>query len=129
MKAEKSIVESDVNKKQTRDKEKSVYDYDQILEDDILRLIMNPQDTPDNVKNVIALNDTQMITQRQKEIDKGYKSIMEKRHPNTLVFDKNDRLFVGDNNGQIHVWKLFIKGSEVMLLDPYVIKHKEIEGD
>jgi hypothetical protein len=72
----------------------SHYDADTILEDDKLKQIMNPQDVN---KKPMAFGGEKLDTERQNKIDKGYKSIMDKCHPNCLAFDNQGRLFVGDS--------------------------------
>ena len=54
---------------------------------------INPQD----VKKSMAFGGEKLDTERQNKIDKGYKSIMDKCHPNCLAFDNQGRLFVGDS--------------------------------
>lgn len=89
---------------------KSIYEQDEELEDETLRLLMNPQDYLMKAKN-----DPGMTTERseQTEEDKArfmkYKQVIEKRHPNALCFDQEGRLFVGDSQGQINVWRVVIK--------------------
>lgn len=63
------------------------------------------------------------------EISNGYKNLMEKKHPNAIVFDNEGRLFVGDSYGQINVWRIDITFQQVTVVDHFLIKHKEIEGD
>lgn len=127
----KLLKEQNINEPENSKKtavNKDVTDFDAILEDDILKMIMNPQDTPDVLKGAVT-TDMTLNTERQKKVDKGFKSIMEKRHPNCLVFDRNDQLFIGDSNGHIVVFRIQVKNGDVLLFDPYTIKHKEIEGD
>jgi len=65
-------------------KKTSTYEFDEDLEDETLRLIMNPQDTPDNLKNV---TNKKQKNRDEETINKGYKNLLEKKHPNALVFD------------------------------------------
>jgi len=115
---------------------KSIYEYEENLEDETLRLIMNPQDTPDDIKNQYSPTKSTAgnSTEREKAINKGYKNLMEKKHPNALVFDNDGRLFVGDSHGQINVWRVYVDPTQstknmVKIADHFLIKHKEIEGD
>ena len=83
---------------------KSVYEEDDNLEDDTLRLIINPQD------------------------QKGTKYKLEK-HPNAITFDKRDTLYVGDSQGQVHFYRVTVSINRVQVVDHGLIKHKELEGD
>lgn len=91
---------------------KTIYEHGEDLEDETLRLIMNPQDQPDaiNLKNLTGhiKTDNKGQTARDAEISAGYKSLMETKHPNAIVFDNEGRLFVGDSHGQINVWRVLL---------------------
>lgn len=94
---------------------------------------MNPQDQPNsmNLDSLIASpsKKTGGKPSKEKETPKGYKSLMEKKHPNAMVFDNDGRLFVGDSYGQINVWRIAVHFQQVTVVDHFLIKHKEIEGD
>lgn len=62
-------------------------------------------------------------------MDIAFKNIIEKKHPNAMVFDNTGRLFVGDSYGQINVWRIVVNYGQVQVVDHFLIKHKEIEGD
>mmetsp|Transcript_35995 Transcript_35995/g.55291 ORF Transcript_35995/g.55291 Transcript_35995/m.55291 type:complete len:112 (-) Transcript_35995:623-958(-) len=107
---------------------KSIYDLDDNLEDDTLRLLMNPQNV-DSTRIFLHSEKKQHPAKDKK--DSGifeYKKMIEKKHPNALVFDKEGRLFVGDSQGRINVWRVLVR-DDVKVTDHFVIKHKEIEGD
>mmetsp|Transcript_11084 Transcript_11084/g.18565 ORF Transcript_11084/g.18565 Transcript_11084/m.18565 type:complete len:571 (-) Transcript_11084:750-2462(-) len=100
----------------------SIYEQEEELEDETLRLLMNPQ------TNVLLKNPAQdkaqlnrslsehsksakletQTTEKRKEVFQ-FKSMIEKKHPNALTFDSEGRLFVGDSLGQISVWRVVIK--------------------
>ena len=105
---------------------KSIYADDDNLEDETLRLIMNPQDQESHLLLGGANDekDEEEIKHEQK-----MKKLVSRKHPNTLAFDNKDTLFVGDSHGQINVWRISIQFQRVTVVDHYLIKHKEIEGD
>ena len=59
------------------------------------------------------------------------KDKLDQKHPNCLTFDENEGLlFVGDSMGHINVWRIHLNAtSEAKVIDHFLIKHKEIEGD
>lgn len=125
-------VEWDINAKAERElgTKKSVYEYEENLEDDTLRLIMNPQDNSNLLEeNRSPSKSTNLDTDRQQIIDKQYKTLMEKKHPNCLTFDHSGRLFIGDSFGQINVCRIDVNGSDATIVEKFLLKHKEIEGD
>ena len=77
---------------------KSIYEYEENLEDETLRLIMNPQDTPDELKNAFSPQKTKKDNINS-TYTAGYKNLLDKKHPNAMVFDNDGRLFVGDSHG------------------------------
>ena len=83
----------------------SAYDGDENLEDETLRLIMNPQDDAKDNK------------------------VLGHKHPNAMTFDGRETLYVGDSTGRISIWRVMISGFSVTVANHYVITHKEIEGD
>jgi hypothetical protein len=82
---------------------KTIYEHEENLEDETLRLIVNPQEDPNTIdlRNLTGHKKKPKKGQaaRDAEISKGYKSLMETKHPNALVFDNEGRLFVGDSHG------------------------------
>ena len=64
------------------------------------------------------------------KIQHDYKNFIEQKHPNSLAFDSDGRLFVGDSFGQINTWRIDVQnGGNVTAVEHFLIKHKEIEGD
>jgi hypothetical protein len=64
------------------------------------------------------------------KIQHDYKNFIEQKHPNSLAFDSDGRLFVGDSFGQINTWRIDVQnGGNVVAVEHFLIKHKEIEGD
>jgi jouberin len=57
------------------------------------------------------------------------KTILDHRHPNSLVFDEIGRLFIGDSLGSIHMWQLSINSGKFLINKLQLISHKELEGD
>lgn len=109
---------------------KTIYEHEENLEDETLRLIMNPQDTPDLLKDAFSPEKTKKTHDtREDAINRGYKNLFDKKHPNAMVFDQDGRLFVGDSHGQINVWSIRVSIGQVDCIDHQLIKHKEIEGD
>ena len=51
------------------------------------------------------------------------------RHPNYLDFDNSSQLIIGDSLGQIYVWAVNIRGSQLEKTTIRVIKHEELDGD
>jgi hypothetical protein len=37
-----------------------------------------------------------------------YKPVIDQKHPNTIAFDEDGRLFIGDSFGQINTWRIDI---------------------
>ena len=88
------------------DSKKSVYVLEDNLEDETLRLIMNPQDHINQENEQLNSNlDT------EKDNNLGYRQLLNKKHPNALAFDDNGKLYVGDSNGEINVWQIMIEHS------------------
>ena len=89
---------------------KTIYELEDNLEDETLRLIMNPQETPDDIANAMTHSKS---TQANEKFNTGYKNLIENKHPNAMVFDYDGRLFVADSHGQINVWRIAIQFSGV----------------
>lgn len=105
---------------------KSVYAEDDNLEEDTLRLIMNPQDYE---SHHLLGPSGEVLDREDEKMRKKMKQMVQKKHPNTLAFNNRDTLFVGDSHGQINVWRISIQHGRVTVLDHYLIRQKEIEGD
>ena len=90
---------------------------------------MNPQDQEYNMRRDDDKENENEQLKHQQKLIKDYKQIIERKHPNTLTFDHKDRLFVGDSSGQINVWRVNIQYGTISVVDHFLIKHKEIEGD
>lgn len=72
---------------------------------------------------------TNMTTMADLEkVQHEYKNFIEQKHPNSMAFDGDGRLFVGDSFGQINTWRIDIQQG-VVAVEHFLIKHKEIEGD
>ena len=106
---------------------RSQYDQDDNLEDQALRLLLNPQDIENasmsfasepasarpssgvGDKKEASGKDGAFLTPRaHQKLAKDYKHLLEQRHPNTLTFDRRDRLFVGDSKGHITVFRITV---------------------
>jgi hypothetical protein len=113
----------------------SIYELEDNLEDETLRLIMNPQDQNSHkLTSAGGAPDKRLNTKLETEKDSqqlGYRNLLNKKHPNAIVFDDMGRLFVGDSLGQINVWQVNIQFDQVKVPEDlhFLIKHKEIEGD
>jgi jouberin len=57
------------------------------------------------------------------------KTVLEHRHPNSLIFDPYGRLFIGDSQGSIHLYEVRIVNSKLLCNKIKIINHKEIVGD
>lgn len=83
---------------------KSIYAEDDNLEDETLRLIMNPQDQESHQ----LLGNEQERDEQEVKHEQKMRKLVSRKHPNTLAFDSKDTLFVGDSHGQINVWRISI---------------------
>lgn len=77
----------------------------------------------------MAQKGTFLTREVEQELAKNYKTMLEKRHPNCLTFDNNDRIFIGDNIGRITVLRVSINYGNVDIVDHFELIHKEMEGD
>jgi WD40 repeat protein len=55
--------------------------------------------------------------------------LIDTKHPNSIAFDEDGRLFIGDSFGQINTWRVEIIYHQVTAVEHFLIKHKEIDGD
>ena len=106
---------------------KSIYDAEDNLEDETLRLLMNPQDVDFNKR--FTNSEKKGGSDKKDDSIFKYKKLLDKKHPNAMVFDREGRLFVGDSQGHINVWRVSVKFQTISVDDHFQIKHKEIEGD
>ena len=54
---------------------------------------------------------------------------LDHRHPNTVVFDQNGQLYIGDSLGYIHIWELSLDKGTPNLHKIRSITHKDLEHD
>ena len=69
---------------------------------------------------------------KRKDRDKAVlldKTALDHRHPNTIVFDHDGQLYIGDSLGYIHIWELRIINKVITFKEIRVITHKELEHD
>ena len=57
------------------------------------------------------------------------KTAIDHRHPNTIVFDQNGQLYIGDSLGYIHIWELSLEKGTPNLQKIRSITHKDLEHD
>lgn len=113
---------------------KSAFDAPDNLEDEMLRLIMNPQNEVQGA-NVGPISNSNRGSKSKGAAEKEaalteYKALVEQKHPCALAFDDSKNLlFVGDSQGQINVWRVRVANGVVQVADHFMIKQKEIEGD
>ena len=57
------------------------------------------------------------------------KTAIDHRHPNTIVFDQNGQLYIGDSLGYIHIFELRLDKGTPNLQKIRSITHKDLEHD
>jgi jouberin len=57
------------------------------------------------------------------------RTVLDHRHPNTLIFDDIGRLYIGDSLGSIHIWQVAINSGKLLVNKLQIVSHKELEGD
>lgn len=71
-----------------------------------------------------------MTAEDEQKLAKKYKkNRIEVRHPNCMTFDNTDRIFIGDNLGQITVIRISIHFGNIDIVDHFEYTHKELVGD
>ena len=112
---------------------KGAHDQADNLEDEMLRLIMNPQDelVSGNFGPLSSSNRGSKSKGSGKEGDfTKYKQLVEQRHPSALTFDETKNLlFVGDSQGQVNAWRVRVANNTVQVVDHFMVTNKEMDGD
>ena len=57
------------------------------------------------------------------------KTALDHRHPNTVVFDQNGQMYIGDSLGYIHIWEVRIVNNQLTINRIRMITHDELEHD
>lgn len=57
------------------------------------------------------------------------KTALDHRHPNTIVFDQNGQMYIGDSLGYIHIWEVRIINNQLTINRIRIITHEELEYD
>lgn len=63
------------------------------------------------------------------DVTRAHTNLLDHRHPNTLVFNENGRLYIGDSLGIVHVYDVKVKFNKFLIHKIRTISHNEIEGD
>jgi len=70
-----------------------------------------------------------------------FETILDRRHPNNMVFDNIGNLYIGDSLGVVHVWSITVKGNysklthfkvksqKLLAAKIQTIQNEELKGD
>jgi len=87
------------------------------------------KDVKSNTENDSDINFFKRIKNNDEKQLLLEKTVLDHRHPNSLIFDDFGRLIIGDSQGSIHIWEVNLVSGKPLINKLKVITHKEIEGD